>query len=111
MSSIKEIVLSNDIVLISKNNCIFCTKLKDLLKEIGVDMSNVLVLNIQDDPKAFADLADEVMDITSCSTFPQLFVGRKFVGGYKDMFDMHQFNFEGIQKMFRDVGVTIESDF
>lgn len=109
--SVQDVISSNDIVLITKSNCSFCDKLKEFLVEIGIPKERIVAVNIQTQQDRFQDLAEELASITTCFTFPQLFVKQQYLGGYSDLKNAFQFRGDFLQKVFKEVGINIVNDF
>lgn len=66
------------VVIYSKNFCPYCDRAKALLKNKGVPFEE---RNIDGN----ADEIKKLMEKTSWRTFPQIFIGEKFIGGFDDM--------------------------
>ena len=83
------------ITVYSKNNCIFCTKAKTLLKNLGLEYEEKsLEKDFGSDPtKLVEDIGKNVR------TMPQIKIDGKLIGGYNQLVehfaDKNQVNFKG----------------
>ena len=83
------------IVVYSKNNCVYCTKAKTLLKNLGLAYEEKsLEKDFNSDPsKLIEDIGKPVR------TMPQIKVDGKLIGGYNQLVehfaDKKQVNFKG----------------
>jgi glutaredoxin 3 len=71
---------TNGIVLYTTEPCGFCRQAKALLQARGVDYSEV---NLAKDPDGRADL----VALTGQMTFPQIVVGRRAIGGFRELLE------------------------
>lgn len=67
-----------NIVLYTKDYCPYCKRAAAILKKKKVEFKEVDVTN---DQASF----DKVIEKSSCTTVPQLFVDDAFIGGFDDM--------------------------
>lgn len=75
---------TNKITIYSKSGCYYCLKTKDFLKSNNVlfevvDCDEYLFENREEFLEFIAKLAKK-----ECKTFPMVFDGKKFIGGYKE---------------------------
>ena len=83
------------ITVYSKNNCVFCTKAKTLLKNLGLEYEEKsLEKDFGSDPsKLIEDIGKNVR------TMPQIKIDGKLIGGYNQLVehfaDKKQVNFKG----------------
>ena len=68
------------VVLYTTEPCGFCRQAKALLQARGVDYSEV---NLAKDPDGRADL----VALTGQMTFPQILVGRRAIGGFRELLE------------------------
>jgi glutaredoxin 3 len=68
------------VLLYTTEPCGFCRQAKELLTERGVDYSEV---NLAKDPEGRAKL----VALTGQMTFPQIVVGRRAVGGFRELLE------------------------
>jgi len=68
------------VTLYTTEPCGFCRQAKALLQARGVDYSEV---NLAKDPAGRADL----VALTGQMTFPQILVGRRAIGGFRDLLE------------------------
>ena len=75
------------IKIYSKDECIFCDRAKKLLKEIKLDYEEIKL-----NPKQYEEYAKErnrLIEQTNHTTFPWIFIGEKFIGGFTDLKHAH----------------------
>ena len=85
---IKETVTSNDVVLFMKGTkampqCGFSSRVAGVLNFMGVDYSDVNVLENE-------DIRQGIKEYSDWPTIPQLYVKGEFVGGCDIVSDMHE---------------------
>ena len=64
--------------------CPYCTSAKQLLKSVGV--TKIQEINISDNQDDFA----EMQRLSGRRSVPQIFIGTTHVGGFTDIYAMHQ---------------------
>ena len=82
-----------EIIIYSKNNCVFCTKAKHLVKTLGLEYTEKK-MEESDSPQAMLeDIGKQVR------TMPQIKIDGKLVGGYNQLVeyfaDQGKVNFKG----------------
>lgn len=87
MSSAKakaqQIIDANPVVVFSKSYCPYCRATKTLLNEkLGSDKYFLMELDQVDDGAA---LQDALEDITNQRSVPNIFIGKKHIGGNSDL--------------------------
>ena len=107
---VRDLVSSNAVVIFSKNNCVYCSRVQEYLQTtVGVPPSDMMKLNVEeawDEDDMF-----ELMDITGRSSFPVVFVGGELIGGYKEVVNMYQFDLEKLSTLLQSRGVNISDNF
>lgn len=84
-----------EIVIYSKNNCVFCTKAKELVKNLGLEYEEKnLEKDFDSNPvKLIEDIGKKVMSM------PQIKIDGKLVGGYNQLLEYFveegKINFKG----------------
>ena len=68
----------NGVTLYTTDPCGFCRQAKALLESRGIDYREV---NLAKDPVGRADL----VALTGQMTFPQILVGRRSIGGFREL--------------------------
>lgn len=68
----------NNVVIYSKENCVYCTKAKRFLDEKNISYTVEMMDNR---PEELAKLKQE----TGHMTVPQIFINGTFIGGYTDL--------------------------
>jgi glutaredoxin 3 len=71
---------TNGVTLYTTEPCSFCRQAKALLQSRGVDYAEV---NLAKDPDGRADL----VAITGQMTFPQILVGERAIGGFRELIE------------------------
>ncbi|MAN15365.1 MAG: monothiol glutaredoxin, Grx4 family [Dinoroseobacter sp.] len=103
---IKETVTSNDVVLFMKGTkampqCGFSSRVAGVLNFMGVDYSDVNVLENE-------DIRQGIKDYSDWPTIPQLYVKGEFVGGCDIITEM---TLSGeLDQMFEQNGVSFDKD-
>ena len=67
-----------NITIYTKEWCAYCANAKRLLKARGFDFEEIDITN---DPS----LEQDVIECTGQRTVPQIFVGKKFIGGFVEL--------------------------
>ena len=98
--------MSERIVIHSKTNCPYCVKAKDFLKDKGISFQEIVY-----DPTSeeYETLKNALLERTNFKTFPQIFVGAEFVGGYTDLVD--SYSTLKFHQLCKNVGIEVEGDF
>ena len=81
------------IVIYSKNNCVFCTKAKHLVKTLGLEYTEKKMEEFDSPQVMLEDIGKQVR------TMPQIKIDGKLVGGYNQLVeyfaDQGKVNFKG----------------
>ena len=99
--------MSTSIIIHSKTNCPFCVKAKDFLKEKNIPFEEIIY-----DPTDVSDYETRkniLIEKTNFKTFPQIFVGPAFVGGFSDLQD--SYSTLKFHKLCEQIGINVEYDF
>ena len=91
----------------SKPGCPYCVRAKELLDGSGIPYEEVLY-----DPDApdYADRRDRLIGATGHRTFPQIFVGERFIGGYTEL--EHLYSTQHLHDLCaKELGITIERTY
>ncbi|CAH9146121.1 unnamed protein product [Cuscuta epithymum] len=83
---VKHMVSSHPVVVFSKTYCSFCTRVKDLLSELGA-AKEVIELDKQSDG---AVVQNALLEWTDQRTVPNVFIAGKHVGGCDAMVEKHR---------------------
>ena len=70
----------NELILYTTEPCGFCRQAKALLEERGVSYREI---NLARDPAGRAEL----VSLTGQLTFPQLVIGRRSIGGFRELLE------------------------
>lgn len=100
--SVEDIISEYPLIFFSKEECPFCDKLEADLLSIGLGAYYKKVM-------LESDLREELIELTKCKTVPQLFIGGKFVGGYKEFSILCGTG--GIEKLLKPLGIEANLDF
>lgn len=74
----------NQVTVYTMENCPYCTRAKQLLKQRKIPFQEVLV-PLDDDAQW-----DELYKRSGMKTMPQIFHGERLIGGYTDLADLDQ---------------------
>ena len=74
----------NKFLIYTMENCIFCTRAKDLLKANRIGFEEIQLASLSEEK------VNELMNKTKMRTLPQIFYGEKFIGGFSDL--QNEFN-------------------
>tara|TARA_X000001036_G_scaffold422989_1_gene446483 strand:+ start:398 stop:673 length:276 start_codon:yes stop_codon:yes gene_type:complete len=72
------------IVVYSKNNCVFCTKAKTLLKNLGFEYEERMMESFESPAKMIEDIGKNVRSM------PQIKIDDELVGGYNQLVEFLQ---------------------
>ena len=82
-----------EIIIYSKNNCVFCTKAKHLVKTLGLEYTENKMEEFDSPQAMLEDIGKQVR------TMPQIKIDGKLVGGYNQLVeyfaDQGKVNFKG----------------
>lgn len=102
----ESIINPAKIVVVSREACIYCTKAKAFLADKGIAYEEVFMDPDQDDYFAKRDL---LVESTGQKTFPFIFVGDAFVGGYTEL--VRAFDTLKLHDLCKKVGIDVPMDF
>ena len=77
-----------EIVIYSKNNCVFCTKAKHLVKTLGLEYTEKKMEEFDSPQAMLEDIGKQVR------TMPQIIIDNKHIGGYNEL--VEYFNDKGL---------------
>ncbi len=72
-----------DIVIYTRQMCSYCSAAKNLLSQMGAAFT-------EHDASFSQDLRAEMIKKSGRTTFPQIFIGGKHIGGFDDMNALHR---------------------
>ncbi|GAB5365001.1 hypothetical protein AAMO2058_001018600 [Amorphochlora amoebiformis] len=81
LSEVQKLIQNSPALIFSIPGCAFSKKAKDLLKITGAKYTEVEI-----DKEQNKEMCKELMELTSRTSFPSIFVGKKFIGGCNDGF-------------------------
>ena len=67
------------IIIYSKNNCVFCTKAKHLVKTLGLEYTEKKMEDFDSPQAMLEDIGKQVR------TMPQIKIENKLIGGYNQL--------------------------
>ncbi|NP_001275104.1 glutaredoxin [Solanum tuberosum] len=82
----KQIVSSNPVVVFSKTYCGYCTRVKQLLSQLGATFK-VIELDQESDGD---EVQQALLEWTRQRTVPNVFIGGEHVGGCDSVLEKHQ---------------------
>lgn len=94
------------VVIHSKSGCPYCEKAKTFFKENDIDFDEVYYDAKQDD---YQKRKDELVSKTNHTTFPQIFVGTEFIGGYTEL--INSYSTLKFHELCENIGISIGYDF
>ena len=81
------------IVIYSKNNCVYCTKAKNLVKNLGLDYTEKTMESFESVDKMLEDIGKQVRQM------PQIKIDGELIGGYNQLVEYFEkqgkVNFKG----------------
>jgi len=81
------------IVIYSKNNCVYCTKAKNLVKNLGLDYEEKTMESFDSVDKMLEDIGKPVRQM------PQIKIDEELIGGYNQLVEYFEkqgkVNFKG----------------
>lgn len=84
-SFIEDLLGSHKVVVFSKTNCGYCTRAKNLMKDLDLKYHSIeLDINQQCPQENCNKLASTLVLQTRMRTVPQIFINGKLVGGYTE---------------------------
>lgn len=94
------------IVVHTKNGCKFCELVKEFLTN-----KNIPYIVVHYDPLLtnYDKMKNKLMNKTNHITFPQLFVGEVFIGGYTELVSAYETC--KLHELCQEIGVIVEYDF
>lgn len=94
------------VTIFSKAVCPFCTRAKEFFQKNNISYNEVL---LDHKSETYHDVVEELLDRTNQNTFPYIFIGETFVGGYSDM--MAAYDTLKLHELLKTIGITLEVDF
>ena len=81
------------ITIYSKNNCVYCTKAKNLVKKLGLDYTEKMMESFESVDKMLEDIGKQVRQM------PQIKIDEELIGGYNQLVEYFEkqgkVNFKG----------------
>jgi glutaredoxin 3 len=97
---------SSGVVVYSKVGCSYCVRVKAFLRDKRIPATEVVL-----DPERpdYGAERDALVARTGHVTFPQVFVGDRFVGGYDDV--VRAYDTLALHEMCHRIGIDVPMDF
>ncbi|CAN4088116.1 unnamed protein product [Withania somnifera] len=86
LTKAKKIVSSNPVIVFSKTYCGYCTRVKQLLSQLGATFK-VIELDRESDGD---EVQQALLEWTGQRTVPNVFIGGEHVGGCDSVLEKHQ---------------------
>lgn len=93
------------VIVHSKVECPLCVKAKEFLAENNSPYVEEMYDPAKED---YEERKNVLLERTKYKTFPQIFVGERFVGGYNDLLLSH--STMALHDWLKEVGVELECD-
>ena len=81
------------IIIYSKNSCVYCTKAKNLVKKLGLDYTEKMMESFESVDKMLEDIGKQVRQM------PQIKIDNELIGGYNQLVEFFEkqgkVNFKG----------------
>jgi glutaredoxin 3 len=91
--------------IISKDECKYCRMAKELMQEKGIPYQDTKWDKADED---YIEKRDAMIEKTNGhNTFPWIFVGEEFVGGYTDL--LNAYNSQKLHAMCEKIGITLQA--
>lgn len=88
-SKLQKFLRPNKVFIFSKSYCSFCSKAKNLFKDLGIKYNSI---EVDDSPELQDD--DEFIEVlesySGMKTYPKIFFGYTCIGGYSELNILHQ---------------------
>ncbi|XP_008812171.2 glutaredoxin [Phoenix dactylifera] len=85
LAKAKELVSSNPVMVFSKSYCSFCTRVKQLLSQLGANYK-VIELDVESDG---SEIQSALAEWTAQRTVPNVFIGGNHIGGCDSVMGRH----------------------
>lgn len=92
----------NQITIFSKEGCKYCDDVKAFLIEHNLPFA---IEWLQPDLASYADKRKELVEITGHTSFPWIFIGETFLGGYREL--IFAFNSLRLHSLVEDIGLKL----
>lgn len=97
---IEDLIQTHPVVFFSKSDCPYCVTLQNDLVNMQIPYEKIMLTS---------NLRESLIELTGCKTVPQLFIGGKFVGGYKEFSTLCGTG--KIEQLLSHYGITCVIDF
>jgi glutaredoxin len=97
---------NNKILVISKEGCPNCDKLKEMFNVLDIPYNTFLYKN---ENKLDEDFKEYLKEQTKGKFFPFCFVNSKYIGGYKEV--QMLFSTEKMKELLLEIDIEYEEDF
>lgn len=83
--AVKDYISQNKVLIFSKTTCPFCTKIKDLFKELKVEYNSIELNEIENG----AALQAALLEVSGQRTVPNVYINGQHIGGCDDTLKAH----------------------
>jgi glutaredoxin 3 len=94
------------IIIHSKSGCSYCVKAKEFMTTNNIPYEEIYY---DADSEDYQDKKDELLSRTNHKTFPQIFVGDTFIGGYTEL--ISSYSTLKLHELCKEIGIELEYDF
>lgn len=94
------------VIVYSLVNCVYCDKAKSFLEEKNIPYKEIKFDKSEDDYRTRVDV---LISKTGQRTFPQIYFGEEFIGGYSDM--MTAYDTLRLHDICKNMGIELEVEF
>ena len=94
------------LIIHTKNLCKYCILSKSFLDEKNIPYT---IVNYDPLTENYEEIKNTLMNKTNHKTFPQIFVGETFIGGYSELISMYETC--TLHELCKNIGVIVEYDF
>eukprot|EP00924_Labyrinthula_sp_SR-Ha-C_P010965 maker-scaffold_33-snap-gene-1.47-mRNA-1 protein AED:0.02 eAED:0.02 QI:159/1/1/1/1/1/3/105/102 len=96
---------TNTVKIITKDGCPYCIKAKTFLDDKGINFETE---KLDKNDEGYVSRRDELIEATNHKTFPWVFVGKHFIGGYTDL--TRSYDTFLLHDKLKEIGIEIPID-
>lgn len=94
---------NNHVFFFSREECPYCVMMSKDLDYLEIPFEKIMI------PREDIAARDTLVSMTKLKTFPQLFIGNEFIGGYDALTKLIMTN--QLQVKLASVGISMKEDF
>lgn len=95
------------VILHTKSGCPWCDRAKEFFREHSIPYEEVYYDT--SNPTEYEEKKTKLLEITKHYTFPQIFVGEVFVGGYSEL--LNAFSTLRLHELLKPLGIELDVEF